>query len=133
MPVDQWDGDLRGAVDDTLQSILKFNAHCRANNIGFSVVYTPLGVDLDPNESKKGKEKLGLKPGTVFVSSGIETYLAKRLADEKIEFLNLKPVLIAAKKRNCPACEDYLYYSNDGHWTENAHRAIADFFLDHFK
>ena len=57
-------------------------------------------------------------------------YLAQAL--KPIKFVNLEK-LISENLETCLECANKFYFQDDGHWTEEAHSLLRDYFQEQFQ
>jgi hypothetical protein len=125
LPPERWDAPLKASTADTLASIGAFDRFARSRGVRFSVMYVPLGIDIDAREHTHGREELGLREGTFFEQSGLEQWLSRTLARSGIRFIGLTEPLRSAKASTDPDGSNVLYFAHDGHWTAAAHEVLA--------
>ena len=76
---------------------------------------------------RKGNSYYFFDNMTRVTTEPLSMYLAERLPD--IDFISLES-LMSNWMIECTNCKDLFYYPDDGHWTPETHRRIADY-LEH--
>ncbi len=120
-----WDDLLMTGAQSTVRSIFEFARYAAKKGIGLTVVYIPLGIDIDSNETTGGRQGLQLVDGTYFSESGLERWLMQILRSKRIAFINLREPLEQAKRSLVSDGSNVLYFQFDGHFTPAAHKVVA--------
>ncbi len=124
-PESDWDALTEQSVRTTTQSIMDFSTYLRSKGIELTVVYVPLGIDVDPYECTACRKALSLRDGIFFDDHGLEEFLKRELNSVGVPLLKLLPALTDYKQQRCPDCTNFLYFGNDAHWTADGHKAVA--------
>jgi lysophospholipase L1-like esterase len=112
--------------EKVFKDILLIKRFCDARRINFILVIYPWGHQVSPLEWKKGRQRFGIKEG--YLAPDDLSLMMERWANENnIKALNLFPSFKKYSGR------EPLYYDYDPHWTEYAHKLIADALLDYLR
>ena len=106
----------------TLSYIKRIDDISRENDITFILHVYPYGVQVNGDEWGDGRSKWGFLKGRTYNTEPFE--ILKSLSEENniIFWSSLEKL----KKND----DKYIYFSHDGHFNENGHLLIANFFHD---
>ena len=117
------------AVNQAVEELeLLFNDVKKLNSTLRVYMIPPGWAFVDQNTGgRKGNSYYFFDNMTRVTTDSLTKYLAERLPN--IDFISLES-LMSNWMLECTNCKDLFYFSDDGHWTPETHRRIADY-LEH--
>ena len=103
----------------TASYLKKIKDFCDANSIRFVLTAYPYGHQVGTNQWSKGRHYWAFEDNKVYDASKPFGRIQKFANRYNIEFISLLEPLQAHAAQT-------LYYHNDGHWTPQGHRVVAD-------
>jgi hypothetical protein len=107
------------------QYLLKIKELCAQENIRLIVTLLPSKLDVNPTFRKEVQQLHNLDDETMNINQELTKTLTHFLANENIEYIDLKPALQNATEK--------VYWDQDLHINPNAHRIIGELLFEEIK
>lgn len=119
------------AVNQAIEELELLSIEVKKLNSTLRIYMVPPGWSFanQNTRGRKGNSHYFFGNMTRVTTAPLTKYLAERLPS--IEFINLES-LMSNWMLGCTNCTDLFYFSDDGHWTPETHRRIADFLKHSF-
>jgi len=124
-PYQEWDEETMKTVSLSFKYINKMNEFLKEKNTSLTIMLTPIGWNIAPDENILGKKSsyYCLNEDVIIPDKGIRDKIKIFSLKQNINYIELIDPIKNFKKNN-PDIK--LFLRSDGHWNENAHNLISD-------
>jgi len=131
-PYQEWDIETTKNVELSLDYIKKIKTFLEEKNASLTLLLTPLGWNIAPDETILGKKSVHycLDDNGIIADNGIRERIRDFSFEQNITYIELKDTM---KKFKSKYPTTKLFLQSDGHWSEMGHKLVSEILFNEIK